>query len=81
MSSHREARIRERAYAIWEEEGRPPARDLHNWQRAEEELAAAEIAETEAGAAEVPPSVMPQSAAGGRRRPAKSAAKKGTAGK
>lgn len=34
----REQAIRERAYAIWEEEGRPDGRDLDHWRRAEQEI-------------------------------------------
>jgi Protein of unknown function (DUF2934) len=33
-----EHRIRERAYGIWVEEGRPHGRDLAHWQRAHQEL-------------------------------------------
>jgi Protein of unknown function (DUF2934) len=33
-----EDRIRERAYDIWIEEGRPHGRDLAHWQRARREL-------------------------------------------
>ena len=33
-----EARIRERAYHIWIEEGRPHGRDLAHWRRARHEL-------------------------------------------
>jgi hypothetical protein len=33
-----ERRIRERAYGIWIEEGRPHGRDLAHWQRAHQEL-------------------------------------------
>ena len=33
-----ENRIRERAYRIWLEEGRPHGRDLAHWRRASEEL-------------------------------------------
>jgi hypothetical protein len=33
-----EHRIRERAYGIWIEEGRPQGRDLAHWQRARMEL-------------------------------------------
>ena len=33
-----EQAIRERAYAIWEEEGRPEARHLDHWLRAEAEI-------------------------------------------
>jgi Protein of unknown function (DUF2934) len=36
--SAREQVIRERAYAIWEEEGRPRGRDLDHWLRAETEI-------------------------------------------
>lgn len=32
-------RIRERAYQLWEEDGRPPGRDLEYWERARELLA------------------------------------------
>lgn len=32
----RTARIRERAYALWEADGRPPGRDAEFWERAEE---------------------------------------------
>ena len=34
-----EERIRLRAYEIWEEEGRPPGRDVEHWIRAVLELA------------------------------------------
>jgi Protein of unknown function (DUF2934) len=33
-----ERRIRERAYGIWIEEGRPQGHDLAHWQRARQEL-------------------------------------------
>jgi hypothetical protein len=33
-----EHRIRERAYGIWIEEGRPHGRELAHWQRAHQEL-------------------------------------------
>jgi hypothetical protein len=33
-----EHRVRERAYGIWIEEGRPHGRDLAHWQRAHQEL-------------------------------------------
>lgn len=32
--------ISDRAYAIWEEEGRPDGREFEHWLRAEEEVAA-----------------------------------------
>lgn len=31
-------KIRERAHAIWEQEGRPDGRELEHWERAEREL-------------------------------------------
>lgn len=34
----REQAIRERAYAIWEQEGRPQGRDLDHWLQAETEI-------------------------------------------
>lgn len=36
-----EAAIRERAYAIWEQEGRPDGREWDHWNRALSELASA----------------------------------------
>lgn len=33
------SRVAERAYSIWEEEGRPHGRDRAHWERAEKELA------------------------------------------
>ena len=34
----RELKIRARAHALWESEGRPHGRDLHHWQQAEQEI-------------------------------------------
>lgn len=31
-------KIKRRAYALWEQEGRPPGRDQAHWLRAEEEM-------------------------------------------
>jgi hypothetical protein len=39
MLDQRDQIIRERAYALWEEEGRPHGSDLTHWLRAETELA------------------------------------------
>jgi len=39
MQSDREARIRERAYQIWVEEGRAHGKHAEHWRRAEHELA------------------------------------------
>ena len=36
--AHREVSIRERAYAIWEEEGRPDGREWDHWERASREI-------------------------------------------
>ena len=40
MTAEQERRIRERAYSIWEQEGRPQGRDLDHRLRAEAEIAA-----------------------------------------
>jgi hypothetical protein len=37
-----EQRVRERAFQIWIEEGKPQGRDKDHWQRAQQELAAHE---------------------------------------
>jgi hypothetical protein len=42
MPYWREHRIRERAYANWEQEGRPDGKDREHWLRAEAEIAAEE---------------------------------------
>ncbi|PWC32530.1 DUF2934 domain-containing protein [Azospirillum sp. TSO35-2] len=44
MSVDVEQRIRERAYAIWLEEGCPHGRDADHWRLAEQELAADGVA-------------------------------------
>jgi hypothetical protein len=38
MQSGREQRIRQLAYAIWEDEGRPHGKDVEHWLRAEVEI-------------------------------------------
>jgi hypothetical protein len=40
MDQNVERRIRDRAYSIWEEEGRPAGRDIEHWLRAAQEIAA-----------------------------------------
>jgi len=35
-----EQRVRERAYALWEQAGRPSGRDAEFWQRARDEIEA-----------------------------------------
>ncbi len=41
MGDDREARIRERAYQIWEEEGQPEGRGNEHWAQAEREISEA----------------------------------------
>ena len=41
MVQVREEAIRERAYAIWEQDGRPEGRSLAHWSQAEAEVGAA----------------------------------------
>lgn len=38
MDQDHQERIRQRAHAIWESEGRPEGRDADHWSRAEQEL-------------------------------------------
>ena len=38
MDHDLERRVRERAYQIWEQEGRPHGRDAHHWQQAAAEF-------------------------------------------
>ena len=42
MQDDRETRIRDRAHAIWEEEGRPVGQDREHWERAAAEIDAEE---------------------------------------
>lgn len=42
MSMTREEQLRQRAYRIWESEGRPDGMEAEHWARAERELAAEE---------------------------------------
>ncbi|MGA8758737.1 MAG: DUF2934 domain-containing protein [Stellaceae bacterium] len=42
MPEHKEQAIRERAYAIWVEEGRADGKDLEHWLRAEAEINSAD---------------------------------------
>jgi hypothetical protein len=56
--------IRERAYWLWEEEGRPEGRELDHWYRASREIAGRTAAITaRAEAASVVPKVKPRKAA------------------
>ena len=38
MSAERERTVRERAYAIWEQQGRPDGKSLDHWLQAEAEI-------------------------------------------
>ncbi|MBK3398610.1 MULTISPECIES: DUF2934 domain-containing protein [Methylobacterium] len=84
---HIETRIRERAYALWERDGRLDGRDAHYWTLAEQELRgasaapesdAARVSVAEAPAAEAP---VTEAAAKPVRKPAarKPAARKAAA--
>ena len=42
MAYWHEHKVRERAYAIWESEGRPEGKEVEHWLRAEAEVAAEE---------------------------------------
>jgi hypothetical protein len=68
MPSEREERIRQRAYAIWEREGKPDGREAEHWEKAAAEIDAEResteamtgAAETaEAGAPPAPPETPP----------------------
>jgi hypothetical protein len=39
-ATHQDIAVRERAYAIWEAEGRPDGRALEHWERAYQEILA-----------------------------------------
>ena len=43
MMDDKDDMIRDRAYAIWQEEGRPEGRDADHWHRAEAEQAAGPV--------------------------------------
>lgn len=38
VGTNLEAKIKERAYQLWEREGRPHGKDLEHWRRAEQEV-------------------------------------------
>ena len=76
MDKDIENRIRERAYEIWEEEGRPEGREAQHWQQAAAETADAQRENREAIArsSAKPAGTTRKKAAG-----SKSASSKGTA--
>ncbi len=55
MPEQKEQAIRERAYAIWEEEGRPDGKDLEHWLRAEAEINSADQEPKESHAVSIVP--------------------------
>ncbi len=56
MHDDREQRIRDRAYSIWEEQGRPQGEDMRHWLQAWQEISDGDIpAESTAEAASVAP--------------------------
>ena len=64
-----EKAIRERAYHIWEAEGRPHGRDREHWERANREIAAEAKKTTgkTAGATKARPAGKPKSARAARK--------------
>jgi hypothetical protein len=79
MSSERKASVEQRAYKIWEEEGRPHGRDQEHWHRAERDLighpdaAKAPEAAVKAKRKAAPKSAKPVPSAAPKPAPAKSA--------
>ena len=55
MNAARDDKVRERAYAIWEREGRPEGGAERHWAEAEEELRAEEQGMTEPSAVPATP--------------------------
>ncbi|MGF7148080.1 hypothetical protein FHS96_001689 [Sphingomonas zeicaulis] len=54
MSNDRERRVRDRAYALWEREGRPSGRHDEHWFRASREIAAETLSDETVTAAAAP---------------------------
>jgi DUF2934 family protein len=50
MSEPQEQTIRERAYALWEQDGRPDGRSLAHWFKAEADIAISLAAQKKVGA-------------------------------
>lgn len=75
-----EQQVRERAYLIWEREGRPSGRDHEHWTMAEREIRA----EEKAPPAESPPAAKAapvKRAASAAKRPMAKSARRQTSGK
>ena len=70
MTQDQEARIRQRAYEIWQDEGTPPGRAEANWLRAESELSRESVNPVRQGEDSAGMTATPQAptAAAGRRR-------------
>lgn len=89
METDVQQRIRERAYAIWLEEGRPHGRDTDHWLRAEQDIAAsltetapvalAVAAETVPASAPKPKRTTPSTTTAPKKTPAKKAPARKTA--
>lgn len=60
MQGDREARIRHRAYEIWEQEGRPEGRHDEHWQRARHEVDQASEPVSASAAARKRPAAAPK---------------------
>jgi|KBSMisStaDraftv2_1062788.scaffolds.fasta_scaffold2922767_1 hypothetical protein len=56
MDGEIERKVRERAYAIWEQEGRPHGKDREHWERAHRAVTA-ELAKADAEAQKAAPQV------------------------
>jgi hypothetical protein len=68
--AQREASIRARAYAIWEQEGRPDGREWDHWERASREIMSRPIAAADDGAAQRQRGATPRKGAKSRVRQA-----------
>jgi len=59
MMDDREQWLQQRAYAIWEAEGRPGGRDRDHWEQAERELATSRAAKVHGVVSDAAPSAAP----------------------
>ena len=57
MQDDREQQIRDRAYSIWEEQGRPQGEDMRHWLQAWQEISKADLPAEDADAMTLPDSV------------------------
>lgn len=65
MDQDHQERIRQRAHAIWESEGRPEGRDAHHWSQAEQELRSQTGEGDQTGSGDQSGGVQPGSGQGG----------------